>query len=71
MGPTAKNWAPILGAPNSTSLGHVRPCIFRYKNSYHQIGMAPRCKGVGPNFSLLANHKWECQASYTMNWPSL
>jgi hypothetical protein len=27
--------------------------------------MASRCKGVGTNLSLLANHKWGFQASYT------
>jgi hypothetical protein len=49
---------PPVGAPNSTSSDHVKPCIFGSKNSYHQIGPTSRCEGVGTDFNLLANHKW-------------
>jgi len=52
IGPYAKNWPSIFGAPNSTSSGHVRSRLFQLKLSVHKIGSASWCKGVWANFSL-------------------
>jgi hypothetical protein len=57
IGLHAKNWPPILGAPNSTSSGRVITYIHQLKISYHQIGPPSRCKGLKTDLSLLANHK--------------
>jgi hypothetical protein len=40
-------------------------------NKTYIIGLAFRCKGIGTDLSLLANHKWRFQASYTTNRPGM
>ena len=71
IGSEAKNWPSILGAPNSTSSGRVITYNFLLKKSYHQIGIACRCKGVETDLSRLTNHQRRFQASYTTDWRGL
>ena len=56
IGPEAKNWPSILGAPNLTSLGRVITYIFQIKKSYRQNGPASRCKG---GHSRLGYYFWD------------
>jgi hypothetical protein len=73
IGPKAKNCPSTLGAPNSTSLGHVITYIFLLEKKNHTTKSTRPLgvKGVGTDLNLFANHKRRFQASYTTNQPSL
>jgi hypothetical protein len=46
-----------FGCTQFNELGLCQNKHFSNKKAYYQIGPASKCKGVGTNLSLLANHK--------------